>query len=351
VTWKLRIITAISGGIDSSFALSLLVKQGHEVVGCFLVMSDGHEEDVDRARRVCELLKVPFYAIDIREKFKSEVIVPLITSYSNGKTPNPCVFCNPNVKFKTLFDLLNCYNADFIATGHYAKIYKNDSNYHLVRGRDPKKEQSYMLYRLPKNWLSSVIFPLGDLTKAEVKKKAREIFGNIFDDVEESADLCFLRRDETLRGFLSSRIDVKEGPILSLQGEFLGSHKGVGYYTVGQRDGLGLPNGPWYVSEINASENVLIVGRKEDLQRRFVKCYSPHWLEGLEIGKVYSAQHRYKTTPKPVALMDSGKEGFTVKALESPFWGVAPGQSLVLYDGDVVVGGGIIAGCSEAKEV
>lgn len=339
---KVKVIAAISGGIDSSFALALLLQHGYDVIGCHLLMSDNHEEDAERAKDVCHFLNIPCYFVDAKEKFKNEVIKPFINSYSRGNTPNPCILCNPSIKFKTLFEMLKKLGADFVATGHYARIIENNSNYHLARGKDSKKEQSYMLYRLKKEWLGKIIFPLGVWTKAEVKDKAKGIFGDMFSDVRESVDLCFLSERKTFRNFISAKIRAKKGPIISSQGDFLGCHEGAIFYTVGQREGLGLSNGPWYVLSIKEHDNTLIVGRKEDLYRRTVKCFNPHWLERPETGEVYTAQHRYKTTPKPVVLSCLDNDQFIVEALETPFWGVAPGQSLVIYDGEIVMGGGII---------
>ncbi|WP_369693139.1 tRNA methyl transferase PRC-barrel domain-containing protein, partial [Acetomicrobium mobile] len=169
------------------------------------------------------------------------------------------------------------------------------------------------------------------------------IFGDMFSDVRESVDLCFLSERKTLRNFISAKIKAKKGPIISSQGDLLGYHEGAVFYTVGQREGLGLSNGPWYVLSVKEHDNTLIVGRKTDLYRRTIKCLCPHWLERPKIGEAYTAQHRYKTTPKPVVLSHLDKHEFTVEALESPLWGVAPGQSLVIYDREVVMGGGIIA--------
>ena len=339
---NLKVIVAMSGGIDSSFALSLLLEQGYDAIGCYLLMSDYHEEDVRRAQEICDSLGVLFNIVDVRDRFSDEVIKPLIESYSRGVTSNPCVFCNPSVKFKVLFDVLEKFDADFLATGHYARIVKNDLTYSIARGKDVKKEQSYVLYRLHKEWLSKIIFPLGDWTKAEVREKARGLFGKTFSDVPESVDLCFLEKKSKFKDFISANVTTMKGPIISTNGDLLGYHGGLAFYTVGQREGLGLSNGPWYVLELRAQDNALIVGRKSDLYKRTIRCINPHWLESPVFGATYTAQHRYKATPKPITLTFLDENEFIVTAIESPFWGVAPGQSLVIYDGEVVVGGGVI---------
>jgi len=340
---NLKVIVAMSGGIDSSFALWLLLKQGYDAIGCYLLMSDGHEEDMKRAQEICDRLGVSFNVVDVKDRFSNEVIKPFIRSYSKGVTPNPCIFCNPGVKFKVLFEMLEKFDADILATGHYARIVKSDLTYNIARGRDLKKEQSYVLYRLKKEWLNRIIFPLGDWTKDEVKAKAREIFGEVFRDVPESADLCFLGEKEKFKDFIATNAQATKGPIISTKGDLLGYHDGLVFYTVGQREGLGLSNGPWYVLEIRAQDNTLVVGRKADLYKRTIICIHPHWLERPMVGATYAAQHRYKAIPKTVMLTSLDEGEFVAEAIESPFWGVAPGQSLVLYDGEIVVGGGIIA--------
>ena len=338
---KVKVIAAISGGIDSSFALALLLQHGYDVIGCHLLMSDNHEEDAERAKDVCHFLNIPCYFVDAKEKFKNEVIKPFINSYSRGNTPNPCILCNPSIKFKTLFEMLKNWALISSQRDIMLELLKT---IRIIIWLVARIQKGTKLYALPsqEGMVGQNNFPLGVWTKAEVKDKAKGIFGDMFSDVRESVDLCFLSERKTLRNFISAKIRAKKGPIISSQGDFLGCHEGAIFYTVGQREGLGLSNGPWYVLSIKEHDNTLIVGRKEDLYRRTVKCFNPHWLERPETGEVYTAQHRYKTTPKPVVLSCLDNDQFIVEALETPFWGVAPGQSLVIYDGEIVMGGGII---------
>lgn len=337
------VFLGMSGGVDSAVAAARLVDRGHDVVPVHILLSDSDAGGArERVHRLCRHLRLPLVERDLRDLFRREIVDPFLATYRKGETPNPCIRCNERVKFPSLLDVASDRD-DRIATGHYVRIVLGVGGDGLLRAVDRGKDQSYVLYRLDPALLPRLIFPLGMSTKTEVLEEARRRFGDLFDDVAESNDLCFLssaRRKALLRSI--------PGPIVDREGRHVGRHDGIGLYTVGQRKGLGLAGGPWYVVEIDAEGGCVVVGRKEDLFVRSVYALFPSWHRRPAPGEIFQAQHRYRTEPCRVRMDHVDDRSFSVTYLDRP-QPVAPGQSLVLYDGERVLGGGVITKQEEGK--
>jgi len=346
-----RIAVAMSGGVDSSVAAALLQAQGHEVVGVTLQQwpRDDSEESarhggccslsaVDDARRVAAILDIPYYCWNLEREFGERVIEPFHREYLEGRTPNPCVRCNAFVRFDLMLSRVLELGFDALATGHYARVVRGPHGPELHAALDPAKDQSYMLYHLDRERLASILFPLGGMTKSEVREHASE-FGLPVANKAESQEICFVPRGETSR-YLSSRLPVRAGAVVDSAGREVGTHRGAPLYTVGQRSGFGdlVDPGPWYVLRVDAPANRVVVGRREELAVREVELRDVTFIEGTTHAPLAcQARLRYHA-PAIAATYAAGR-----LSLNEPFFGAAPGQSAVLYDGSRVLGGGIIA--------
>jgi tRNA-specific 2-thiouridylase len=343
-----KILVGMSGGVDSAATALLLKRDGYDVYGLYLHLS-GPENSLAQ-QQACELaqkLHIPFITLDGRDIFTQRVLSLVVSEYARGLTPNPCILCNPAVKFRLLFKVAEEKNIPLVATGHYARILSNNDDFVLARGRDIKKDQSYMLYRLPMEWLRSIRFPLGNMTKAEVREIASSKLPLWVVKKEESQDVCFAPQGLMLflRKYIREETSLP-GSIVDGDGHVLGKHQGLWRYTIGQRKGLGLSGGPWFVVGKNLAHNILYVSNTREHHPGFVQCVHPVISPLLKLGEVYMAQHRYRTTPFPVKVVSIGEDSLRVQVVsESPM--VAPGQSLVLYNRDVVCGGGIIISSEE----
>src|SRR5258705_577256 len=338
----------MSGGVDSSVAAALMQAQGYDVVGVTLQQwpRDDSEEAsrhggccslsaVEDARRVASLLGIPYYCWNLEKEFGERVIEPFHRDYLEGRTPNPCVRCNAFVRFDLMLGRVLDLGFDRLATGHYARIV-NGSELHTAV--DEAKDQSYMLYHLDRERLGRILFPLGGMTKREVREHARE-FGLPVANKAESQEICFVPRGETA-SYLAKRLPVSHGAVIAADGRELGTHRGTPLYTVGQRSGFGdlSEAGPWYVLAIDAPANRLTVGRREELETREVALRDVTFIDGSADEPVKcEARLRYHAAPI-AGLYQSGR-----LTLEAPFLGAAPGQAAVLYSGSRVLGGGIIA--------
>ncbi len=336
-----KVVLGFSGGIDSAMAAHFLREEGHQVFPVMLVFStQNREETLFRGNRTARILGLNTPVImDVTDLFRVRVIDPFISFYKHGLTPNPCVSCNEQVKFTALFEMAEKLGSEAVATGHYARI---GGNYrlNLLRGVDPNKDQSYMLYRLPSTVYGKIRFPLGCRTKDEIREKAEKLFPPLNKTTIESRDLCFLSKGR-LPFFLEKNIGDRPGGIFSTAGKFLGKHRGLSRYTIGQRQGLGLPGGPWFVTAKDRGSNRLVVGCRKDLAVNVVECSENVFHEKLHVGQIVSMKHRYRTSFVNSEVLSIFRDKLRLACIE-PAYGVAPGQSIVLYSGERTLGGGII---------
>lgn len=349
-----RIVIAMSGGVDSSVAAALLVEQGYKVIGLMLRLwvepGEGGDnrcctpDAVDSARRVADSLGIPFYLLNVEEPFRAHVVDYFVRQYAAGRTPNPCLMCNRHIRFDLLLRRALALDACYLATGHYARLRHTDDRYHLLKGVDERKDQSYVLYMLNQDTLRHLLFPLGNYTKTQVREMARRR-GLTVADRPESQDLCFLA-DGNYRRFLRREAPeaVRPGPIVDRSGRVLGQHKGLPFYTVGQRRGLGIaaPQA-LYVLEMDAARNALVVGTAAELGRSELVADQVSYVCGetpLEPVRV-TAKIRYQARETP-ALLTPLPGDRAVLRFDYPLRDITPGQGVVFYRGDELVGGGII---------
>lgn len=349
----------MSGGVDSSVAGAILLEQGHHLVGATMKQLDVEPTremsggccsfgDVRDAKRVAAALGIDHYTVNTAPEFHRKVIAPFIKSYEAGFTPNPCVRCNSFVRFEEAFELARQWGCDAVATGHYARLHLDEAGEpHLKQALYREKDQSYYLYGVRKNLLKNILFPLGDLTKPEVRAKAHEQ-GLITADKEESQEICFTL-GRSYNEFLAEHIESREGPILDQQGEQLGVHKGVTAYTIGQRKGLGLSGGPYYVTRIDPQKNAVIVGRVDDLAENIVEATAARWIHPPREGDKVRAKIRSRHEPADAVVESCNGSRFSLR-FAAPQAGVAPGQALVVFKDDEILGGGMIVKQREPDE-
>ncbi|MBI4057038.1 MAG: tRNA 2-thiouridine(34) synthase MnmA, partial [Elusimicrobia bacterium] len=345
-------VVAMSGGVDSSVAASLLVEQGYEVVGVTLKLLPkmdssfgccGSPADVEDAKRVCETLGISHYTMNAAELFEEKVISPFVHSYAQARTPNPCVECNRSIKFHYLMNLAKAWDADFLATGHYARI-ENTSHgpYHLLKARDLQKDQSYFLYILTQEKLQRTLFPVGEMNKGEVRERARQL-GLKTAEKPDSHEVCFVSSGN-YRDFLQEKrgIESVPGPIVNTAGHALGEHQGLMGYTVGQRKGLGISVGhSLYVVGMETNSNTLVVGEKKEAARDRFWVSQLSWVHEPQGSLRAEVKIRYRH-PGCAAELRGLSGGRAEVNLEVPQQAVTPGQSAVFYRGEEVLGGGII---------
>jgi len=347
----------MSGGVDSSTAVWLLKEEGYEVIGATMCigMLDKTQggparccglADIEDARRVALQLEIPFYVIHLREEFEKEVIQYFCEEYLKGRTPNPCILCNEKIKFGIFLEKALELEADFIATGHYARVDFDEKvgRYSLRKGRDRRKDQSYVLFSLTQGQLHQTLFPLGEFRKEEVRKKALQL-GLRVHDKPESQEVCFIQ-ETSYHSFLTERLkeSIDPGPILDKDGKVLGRHKGIPFYTIGQRRGLRLAKGkPLYVIGIDRGKNAIIVGGEEEVYSRTFKVDSVHWMIPPPMIASMNAQVKIRYNhPGSEAFLTPQKEDEVEVKFQSPQKAITPGQAAVFYDGEIVLGGGWI---------
>ena len=350
-------IVGMSGGVDSSAAAARLIEQGYDVVGITLKLWPqdcvSRAEDkccgpqaVSDARAVCHRLGIPFYLVDEAADFQRQVIDYFAGEYRAGRTPNPCVMCNQHLKFGTLIHRARQLGADYIATGHYARLdRREDGRVLLRRGKDERKDQSYFLFSLRQDQLAHSLFPLGELSKADTREVARDARLKTAEK-EESMEICFVP-DNDYGAFLrkAKLVEKHRGEIVDLHGRVLGHHDGIEFYTIGQRKGLGISNArPLYVIELDAANNRVVVGDDSALQRDEFLIDRCNWIpfDALPESIEATARIRYNHPGTPATVTPSGGGRATVH-LHTPQRAVTPGQACVLYQDDLVVGGGWIA--------
>ncbi len=347
----------MSGGVDSSTAAFLLKEKGYEVIGATMCIGMTDRAyggparccgviDIEDARRVAVQLDIPFYVFHLREEFEKEVIQYFCEAYAHGKTPNPCILCNEKLKFGSFLKKALELGADFIATGHYARLEfdKSIERYLLKKGLDRKKDQSYVLFSLTQDQLRQTLFPLGELRKEEVRKKAFRC-GLRVHDKPESQEVCFIQ-ESSYHSFLSERLEkaFEPGPFVDRKGNILGKHKGIPFYTIGQRRGLRLAKGkPFYVIEIDRERNTIIIGEEEEVYGDTFLVDSVNWIVPQKKIALQNTQVKIRYNhPGSAAWISRKGEGEWEVKFESPQKAITPGQAAVFYDEDTVLGGGWI---------
>jgi tRNA-specific 2-thiouridylase len=356
-----RVIVAMSGGVDSSVAAAMLAARGYDVVGIAMRLAaegGSHRggraaccsyEDFEDARRVAERMNFPFYVIDLRDDFAASVIAPFVGEYLRGRTPNPCLLCNRDIKFDRLWQRADALGAQYVATGHYARIERDrEGAFHLLRAADARKDQSYFLFTLSQTQLSRTLFPLGSMTKDEVRARAREL-GLANADKPESQEICFVP-DGDYAAFVRSRSrpeQVRTGRVVDGDGRVLAQHSGIHRFTVGQRRGLGVAAGePLYVREISPHSGDVTVVRRDRLNAGGLRAAAVSWVDqrmrrcrDLQV----DVKIRYRHPAIPARLTMTAEDRAEVNfARENP--AVTPGQACVFYRGEEVLGGGLIEG-------
>ena len=351
-----RVLVAMSGGVDSSVAAAMLVERGCDVVGVTMKL---HEDGVDvpdkpccsldstsDARRVCELLGVPHYVVNLVDRFSEDVLRDFVQEYARGRTPIPCVRCNTFTKFRDLLVKADAIDAPWIATGHYARTGVANGSRALLRGLDPAKDQSYFLWGIERKVLDRMLLPVGTMTKAETRAVARK-FGLRTAEKLESQDICFVPDGDhvkVLEQHLGADSEaLSQGPLRLATGEVVGKHQGFARYTIGQRRGL--PGGfdtPMYVVNIIPHERAVVIGTREDLLGRCVIANELNWLSSIpEEGESVQVQVRHRSRATAATIV-SIRAGLIELALDQGVSAITPGQSLVIYKGDQVLGGGVI---------
>ncbi len=345
-----KIVVGLSGGVDSSVAAATLHHQNYEVVGITLWLMKGKgqccSEGMVDAARICEQLAIPHHIVDSRDVFQENIIDYLVSGYESGVTPLPCSQCNRAVKFGPMLNYAQAeLGIDRIATGHYARIHydSNSDRYQLLRAVDRKKDQSYFLYDLTQELLAGTVFPLGEQTKEETRKIAAE-FNLSTADKPESQDLCLIEAHGSMQSFLDKYINQREGDIVDLEGKVLGKHQGIHHYTIGQRKGLGIAAAePLYVVKLDAVMNRVIVGDRHAGGRLECNVNRINWVSIAEPTTPIRAEVQIRYRSRPVTVNIIPLENSRARLIfDEPQFGVTPGQAAVWYDGETLLGGGII---------
>ena len=358
VRHKNRVVLGMSGGVDSSVAAAWLKKQGYDVIGVTMQLLPKESEhdsaccninSITEAKYVANQLGIPHYTLNIRDSFKHHVIDYFVNEYVLGRTPNPCVECNRYIKFDELWTKAKSLGADYVATGHYCKRTVNHRSgyYYFKKAKDQRKDQTYFLYMMDQDSLKHTLFPLGNFEKSEIRQMAEE-WGLINAKKSESQEICFVTKD-TYRQFIEKQLDgdpPQPGDIVDMEGTILGTHQGLHYYTIGQRKGLNISQSvPLYVLKIDAKTNRLIVGGKGALHSTIINASQFSLVNPNQsiIGKSFDIKTRYQMIPFRARVKSLTENNICLES-RSPQEYITPGQSVVLYDKEFVIGGGVIAG-------
>ncbi len=353
----MRVVVAMSGGVDSSVAAALLMEQGHDVIGLSMQLYDQREgesgygsccslDDLLDAGRVARRLNIPHYIVNFEREFQRTVVANFVDEYVAGRTPIPCSHCNSDLKFATLLDRSRAFDAEVVATGHYARLSIDPATGRRVlrRGSDATKDQSYFLFSLTQEQLSRASFPVGDLSKAAVRELARAL-GLGVGDKPDSQEICFVP-DGDYAAFIEKQTgDLQSGgAIVNQTGDVLGHHGGIHRFTVGQRKGLGIATAePLYVLQLRPTEKTIVVGPRPELERTTLTASQVNWIEGAppegSLRVTAQVRHRHHPSSATIRALDAGR---VAVEFDAPVTAVTPGQAVVFYDGDVAVGGGWI---------
>ena len=351
----IRVVVGMSGGVDSSVAALLLKEQGYDVVGIFMKNWDDTDEfgvctateDYDDVIRVCNQLDIPYYAVNFEKQYWDKVFTYFLDEYKAGRTPNPDVMCNKEIKFKAFLDHALSLGADYLATGHYARVRMNNGRPEMLRGVDENKDQTYFLNQLSADVLEKVMFPIGDLPKPEVRKIAKE-HDLATATKKDSTGICFIG-ERNFKTFLSEYLPAQPGEMRTLTtDEVMGKHDGLMYYTIGQRQGLGIGGSgdPWFVVGKNVNENILYVEQgfdNESLYSEEIIASDLNWINSEQMKETFTCtakfRYRQKDSGVTVTLLSNGKAQVVFDKSERA---ITPGQAVVFYDGDVCLGGGTI---------
>jgi len=339
---KTKVAVALSGGVDSSAAALLLKEAAYEVTGIHMRLwnSPSFDQQARRAEDICRILDIPYHQLDLQKEFESRVVDYFCREYQQGRTPNPCVACNEHMKFGILLDKALSLGADYLATGHYARVEHSRDGHRLLKATDTRGDQSYFLYTLTQEKLGRVLFPLGEHSRDEVKQMAKQT--GLPTATKSSQDLCFISQ-KNYGSFLSQRFPSLPGEAVDTRGKKLGQHRGIAFYTIGQRHGLGLASGkPLYVIRIEPESNRIVLGHEKELYSQKLIAHKPNWISGkAPRGPVTpTAKIRYKSREAeavPFFRNDSVDVHFA-----QPQKAMTPGQAIVFYNADEVLGGGII---------
>lgn len=345
---KKRVLVAMSGGVDSSVAAYLLIKAGYDVIGATISFwkDDGRCCSIEDTRKIAQKLSIPFYTFNFKEEFEREIINYFCDEYANGRTPNPCIICNEKIKFGVFLEKAKKLNASFIATGHYARVdYNFDvKRYQLKKGQDKEKDQSYFLFSLSQYQLSHTIFPLSSLTKKKVRKIAKELGLPIYKK-DESQEICFISRSNYNEFLREKRPDsFNPGPILTTNGKVIGQHRGIPFFTIGQRKGLGGGRkNPVYVLKIDKKKNAIVVGEKEKTYARGMQVSKVNWVSIPEPTAPILCKVKIRSQHQEASATVYPLNNKKCKVIFSqPQWAITPGQAAVFYREDTVLGGGWI---------
>jgi tRNA-uridine 2-sulfurtransferase len=347
------VAVALSGGLDSSVAASLLKQSGCEVTGIYAHLWDSQESDrqQEHAENLCHVLNIPFHIIDLQQEFEHYVVNYFCQEYNAGHTPNPCIICNQKIKFRLLLDKALVSGVEYLATGHYARIDHRGDGYHLLQAKDISRDQSYFLYTLTQERLRRILFPLGEYTKADIQELAKQ--SGVPVTTKSSQDICFIS-PKNYRAFLAQRFLPRPGNIVDSRGKHVGNHQGIAFYTIGQRHGLGLASDrPVYVTRIETEHDRVVIGEGRQLYSRRATAKTVSWVSGnppIEPITI-TAKIRYRSNPAEATLYPPDPHPHGDARLSIPLYRVCfthpqraltPGQAIVFYRGDEVLGGGII---------
>jgi tRNA-specific 2-thiouridylase len=339
---KGKVAVALSGGVDSSAAALLLKEAAYEVMGIHMCLWDSpHSEyQAHRAGNICRILDIPFHQVDLQKEFEFCVVDYFCREYQQGWTPNPCVACNRDIKFGLLLDKTLSLGADYLATGHYARVEHSRDGYRLLKAADTGSDQSYFLYTLTQEKLRHVLFPLGEHSRDEVKQMAKQ--AGLPTAARSSQDICFISQ-KNYGTFLSQRFSTQPGDIVDTQGRKLGQHRGIAFYTIGQRHGLGLASGkPLYVIRIEPERNRIVLGHEKELYSQKLAAQKLNWISGKALREPITAKAKIRYKSKEAEAVLFFRNDFVDVHFTQPQKAVTPGQAIVFYNAGEVLGGGII---------